>query len=236
MNDQHPAVSAPVFLTGADRILLKVCGVTVPGQGHEIRAIGADLLGLNFHPPSPRCVSIETAREIVRAWGDPASTVGVFVDRKAEEVLSLCRAAGVGFAQLHGDESAETVAVVARELPVIRAFRIKDEAAFEAARHHLEEVRERGGSIIAALIDGYSAAAHGGTGVTLSESLVKAADSLYPRLVLAGGLNPANLAERLAWIRPWAVDVASGVEVSPGLKDTNAVAAMLRTLSATSKK
>lgn len=220
--------AAPVNATGADRIRMKVCGVTLPKQASALRQMGVDYLGLNFHPPSPRFVHPEIARSLVEAWGDPASAVGVFVDRSTEEVLVCQKIAGFGIAQLHGSESSETIIAIARRLPVIRAFRVRDAGSLDAAKRQIDEIESSGVAIFAVLIDGYSPNAHGGTGQTVSQELVRQAVNLHPRLILAGGLRPENLAERLSWIRPWCIDVASGVESAPGIKDLAAVEAMSR--------
>lgn len=207
--------------------LLKICGVTQTDQAAALKQQGVNLLGLNFHPKSPRFVDNLLAKELVRAWGDPSTVVGVFVDRSPEEIFAIRDQTGIGIAQLHGDESPATVAAVASEMPVIRAFRIKDETTLELARIHINQVLELGQSLRAALIDGYCSAAHGGTGVTVGESLVKKAINLHPKLILAGGLTPENIDDRLDWIIPWAVDVASGVETSPGIKNLETVSKML---------
>lgn len=226
--------SAPVSATGADRVRMKVCGVTQPEQAAALRQLGVDYLGLNFHPPSPRFIEPEIARSLVESWGDPASTVGVFVDRSAEEILACQVIAGFGIAQLHGSESSETIVAVARRLPVIRAFRVQDAGSLDAARRQIETVESAGATLFAVLIDGYSPNAHGGTGQTVAEDLVRQSVALHPRLILAGGLRPENLAERLRWIRPWCVDVASGVETAPGIKNLAAVEAMARCIRETS--
>jgi len=225
--------SALVPKTSADRVRLKVCGVTQPGQAAELRRLGVDYLGLNFHPKSPRYVDPGLAAKIVDAWNEPDSTVGVFVDRPAAEVLETLRRANVRIAQLHGDETPETVAAIARHVPVIRAFRIRDAESLETARRQIETLENTGVHLLAVLIDGYAPGAHGGTGHTVAEELVRSSSGLHSRVILAGGLKPGNLAERLAWIRPWCVDVASGVETSPGIKAPAAVEAMVRCVRAT---
>lgn len=226
--------SAPVPATGADCVRMKVCGVTQPEQAVALRQMGVDYLGLNFHPTSPRFVQPGIARRLVEAWGDPASTVGVFVDRPAGEVLSLQENTGFGIAQLHGSEPTEAIVAIASRIPVIRAFRVQDAGSLESARRQIESVDSAGVELFAVLIDGYSPNAHGGTGQTVAEDLVRQAVRLHPRLILAGGLRPENLAERLRWIRPWCVDVASGVESAPGIKDLAAVEAMSRCIRETS--
>jgi phosphoribosylanthranilate isomerase len=153
------------------------------------------------------------------------------VDRSAHEILDLQTLTGFGIAQLHGDETDQTISDVAARLPVIKAYRVRDQNSLDQARAQIQRLHTSGVDIYAALIDGYSAVAHGGTGVSVAQELVLAARGLHPRLILAGGLTPVNLGERLGWITPWAVDVASGVEVAPGLKSLEAVAAMLHTIA-----
>lgn len=231
MSQSPEQEQGPALPAGPSRVMLKVCGVTGPEQANALRGMGVNLLGLNFHPASPRFVPPELAIQLVHAWGDPASVVGLFVDRSADEIIDLQAQIGFGIAQLHGDEPDETIAQVAARMPVIKAFRIKNLASLKQAAGQLEHLQLQGVTLLAALIDGYSASAHGGTGVSVAHDLVLAALGLYPRLMLAGGLTPENLAERLGWITPWAVDVASGVESRPGVKNLDAVAAMLRTIS-----
>lgn len=213
--------------------LLKVCGITQPAQAQSLARLGVCLIGLNFHPSSPRYVAPDLAAEIAQAWGSPSSAVGLFVNRTPDEIFEIQARVGFGIAQLHGEETLETIQAVAARLPVIRAFRVKDAESLALARNQIAQLTAQNVSIYAALIDGYSAAAHGGTGVAVERHLVESAQGLHPRLMLAGGLSPNNLAERLGWIKPWAIDVASGVEISPGVKDLDAVLAMLRIISAT---
>ena len=233
MNLNQKTSSSPAQKVGLLRVRLKVCGVTIPSQAKELRQMGVDLLGLNFHPPSPRFVSPELALQLVQAWGDPATVVGVFVDRTAQEVLEIQQSTGFGIAQLHGDESDEIVAEVASKMPVIKAIRIKDHDSLERAGAQLARLKNLGVDLKAVLIDGYSASAHGGTGVSVAKDLVLSAISLYPNLILAGGLSPENLEDRLTWIQPWAVDVASGVESEPGVKQMDAVLSMVQMVDKT---
>lgn len=203
----------------------------MPDQASALYKMGVDLLGLNFHPDSPRFVDTSRARELIQNWSDPKSIVGVFVNRTAEEVLKIRDLTGIGIAQLHGDESAETVARIGSEMPVIRAFRIRDQDSLTMAQNQIKAIADLGCNLKAVLIDGYSANAHGGTGVTVAESLVRSSNSLHSKVILAGGLTAVNLHSRLSWITPWAVDVASGVESSPGIKDLQLVAEMLKVIA-----
>lgn len=231
MNRSTDQTQGPASPAGPSCVKLKVCGVTLPEQATALRGLGVHMLGLNFHPASPRFVPPDLARQLVQAWSDPASAVGLFVDRSTEDILALQAQTGFGIAQLHGDEPDGTIVQVAAQMPVIKAFRIKDATSLDEAAAQLDRLRQQGVELLAALIDGYSAAAHGGTGVTVGRDLVLAACCLHHRLMLAGGLTPENLAQRLAWISPWAVDVASGVESRPGVKNLDAVAAMLRVMA-----
>lgn len=214
--------------------LLKVCGVMQPAQAEALANMGVSLLGLNFYRPSPRYVSPELGLELAEAWGRQSSLVGLFVNSTPEEIFKIHEQVGFGLVQLHGEEPVEIISEVAEKLPTIRAYRIKNSESLATARNEVETLRSMGVSLHAALIDGYSTAAHGGTGASVDRQLVESAIDLHPKLMLAGGLSPANLAERLGWIRPWAIDVASGVETEPGVKDLSAVKAMLRIISETS--
>ena len=204
------------------RVRIKVCGITRQGDATEAVAAGVDALGLNFHPPSPRAISLDRAREIVAALPPLVTTVGVFVDLSVERIREVVEATGISTVQLHGKEPAEFVARLA-PLPVIRALRwpgATEGAALLDALH--ADCLAAGGLPAALLIDSRHETLAGGTGEKWNWS--EAAPARFPRpILLAGGLNPDNVATAVRTLRPFAVDVASGVESAPGIKDAEKI-------------
>ena len=186
---------------------VKICGLTTVDDALRCIEAGADAIGLNFWPGSPRCIDVSTARAIVEAGGDRAEMVGVFVDLTLDEVREILRKTGIHWAQLHGDESAELVADL---LPrAYKAIAVKDGSAIELARHYPGE---------RLLLDASVPGMRGGTGRTFDWELA-AAVAKERKLTLAGGLNSDNVAEAIRAVNPFRVDVASGVETTPGKKD-----------------
>ena len=209
---------------------VKVCGLTIPDEARACRSAGVDWLGLNFHPPSPRSITVDQAAAILSALDeDPTDfAVGLFVDRPAADVASTCRSLGLRRVQLHGDEPPQALVELA-DFFLIRAFRLRDAASVLAMRSYLETAHDLGRAPDAVLIDAWSPGAFGGTGSLIAESLLADLPPL-PRLILAGGLTPDNVSARVASARPWMVDLASGVELAPGRKDPAKVHALIRAL------
>jgi len=183
--------------------------------------LGADALGFNFYPPSPRSVSPQRAWEIIRRLPPLVGVVGVFVDWSAEVVTALARALHLGAVQLHGAEKAEQVRALSKQFSVIKAFGVGPD--FHVA------TLARYGAASAFLLDGFREGLHGGTGQTADWHLARQA-SRHGRVILAGGIRPDNVAQAIAEARPFAVDVASGVESRPGKKSPSAMRALLRTV------
>jgi phosphoribosylanthranilate isomerase len=181
--------------------------------------LGADALGFNFYPPSPRSVSPLRAWEIIRRLPPLVGVVGVFVDWPAEVVAALARALHLGAVQLHGAEKAEQVRALAKQFSVIKAFGVGP--GFRVA------ALARYGAASAFLLDGFREGLHGGTGKTADWRLAWRANR-YGRVILAGGIRPDNVGQAIAEARPFAVDVASGVESRPGKKSPAAMRALLR--------
>jgi phosphoribosylanthranilate isomerase len=207
-------------------VRVKICGLTQAGDALACLAAGADWIGLNFHPDSPRFVSLAQAREIMAALPEPSRVVGVFVDRPSEEVSSVASQLGVSIVQLHGCGPPEDLLVLG-SLQIIRAFRLGDVADISRMYQFLSRAREMGRAPDAVMVDSYVPGQAGGTGVQIAVEVLDLIPSL-PHLILAGGLTPDNVAQRAARVRPWMVDVASGVETAPGLKDPTKVAAFIR--------
>jgi phosphoribosylanthranilate isomerase len=191
-------------------VRVKICGITKLEDARLAAELGAHAIGLNFHPESPRCLSPAAAAELVRRIPPFVATVGIFVNWVAEPVIALCQALGLSSAQLHGDELPQVVERVARLLPVIKALRIGQ------GSNAPEFSRFRAAS--AFLLDTPVAGHYGGTGTTGNWHAARTAAQTQ-RIILAGGLTPENVGEAIRIVRPYAVDVASGVEARPGKKD-----------------
>jgi phosphoribosylanthranilate isomerase len=212
------------------RVLVKICGLTCVEDALACAELGADWIGLNFHPPSPRYVDSELAAAILAALPTSVTAVGVFVDRPAAEVASLADRLGLQTVQLHGQEPPEDLAALGR-FRVVRAFRLKPGGGWTIVAEYLARADALGHSPHSVLVDAYVPGVPGGTGAAIDLSLFDESPPL-PRLILAGGLTPGNVGERIARVRPWMVDVASGVECAPGRKDTRSVAAFIRAVRA----
>jgi phosphoribosylanthranilate isomerase len=212
---------------------IKVCGITTESDAVAAVEVGVDALGLNFYPKSPRCISRETARQIIRAIPSETVKVGLFVNEEIELVKETFDALQLDFIQLHGDETREYVEQLG-ERPVIKAFRLVSQNLVP-----IEEFCGRGfqsdknsrqvGNLSYLLIDSHVEGVYGGSGVPADWTACAsvAANSNLPLLMLAGGLNPENVAQAIAAVRPAAVDTASGVETSPGQKDRRMMAAFV---------
>ena len=189
--------------------LVKICGVTNLEDALAAVEAGADLLGFNFYRRSPRYVSPGEARAVVERLPETVIGVGVFVNEAAPgEVESIAREAGLGTVQLHGDETPEFCRGL-RGLKTIKALRVREGFAADACALYPTD---------AVLLDAYAAGSYGGTGHTFDWTLARQACECVARLYLAGGLTPDNVAEAVGAVRPYAVDVCSGVETSPGRK------------------
>jgi len=206
-------------------VRVKICGLTCVDDARACAEAGVDWIGLNFHPASPRYVELARAEEIIAALPASLSAVGVFVDRPAQEVAEVAERLGLGIVQLHGQEPLNDLLVL-NHLQIIRAFRLERASAWTEVTEYLARAKTMGRLPDAVLIDAYVAGMPGGTGATIANDVLDRVPPL-PRLILAGGLTPLNVADRVARVRPWMVDVASGVESSPGRKDRARVAAFI---------
>ncbi|HEY4594534.1 MAG TPA: phosphoribosylanthranilate isomerase [Thermoanaerobaculia bacterium] len=192
-------------------VKVKVCGVTDPSNALAAVEMGADYLGLNFYPASPRFLTIERAREIADAARGRVPLVGVFVNASADEIAATVEKVGLDLVQFSGDEGPEAVApFLARAIKVFRAGRLpgREELAAWSA-------------VWAVLIDAPHRSLYGGTGEEWAYDEVNEAASALAgrRLFLAGGIGPDNARQAVAAARPWAIDVCSRVESAPGIKD-----------------
>lgn len=204
---------------------IKICGVTTIGDALTVAEAGADAIGLNFYPPSPRWVTPQQAQTIAEALRGRLLRVGVMVDPAEEEAVSLASEVGLDLVQLHGNELPALAARLSQRLPLIKAFRIGP-AGLRPVLDYLDEFRRLGGLFQAVLFDAFQPGRLGGVGKTADWDAIRGYPSVdwHPPLVLAGGLNPDNVATAIRTLSPAGVDTASGVEASPGYKDPARVA------------
>lgn len=202
---------------------IKICGFTQQGDAAQAAAAGVDYIGLNFWPRSKRYVAPDRALAIAtaaRAAG-AAQLVGVFVNAPPAEIAQVSRELSLDVIQLHGDETPEDVVIVAQatRCPVWKAIAVGRPSDLD---------RLDAWPVDAILVDAPTAA-RGGAGKVFDWTLAREARRVYParRFVLAGGLGPKNVGAALVELAPWAVDVASGVESAPGVKDPAKVAAFV---------
>jgi phosphoribosylanthranilate isomerase len=195
---------------------VKICGITNIDDAQAALEAGADLLGFNFYSKSPRYILPEKAREIVaqiRSKGQRQLLVGVFVNSSLEEVRSTLEIAQIDLAQLHGDEPVHML-----EQLNGRGFKALRPTSETEAEIGAEWFVPYGPNAPVLLIDAYRKDQYGGTGHTADWTIATRLAQQYP-ILLAGGLTPDNVAEAVRQVRPWGVDVASGVECTPGKKD-----------------
>lgn len=191
-------------------VRVKICGITSAADAQAAIEAGANLIGFNFYPKSPRHISEDRAAEIRSKLPKRVKAVGIFVNQLAADVITLRSSLGLDAVQLHGDESAETVAEIAPVVQVIKAFRVEPEFPITT----LDEYSRA----FAFLFDAAHTDQYGGTGRTTDWDVARRA-SLKHRIILAGGLKVENVAAAVRIVRPYGIDVASGVESSPGKKD-----------------
>ena len=202
----------------AGTVAAKICGITLPELALSAAEAGADMVGMVF-APSRRQVSPETAKHIRRALaerehatGERPLVVGVFVNEPPHTVIRIAREVGLDIVQLSGDESADDAARCAEHYPVVRAFRFASGQRPDSAVKTIEEYTSLSHRV-RPLLDAHKPGAYGGTGHLADWSLAAAVAAHYP-VILAGGLAPGNVAQAIADVRPWGVDVSSGVELN----------------------
>ncbi len=204
---------------------VKVCGLTDPYQATTICEAGVQAIGLVFVSKSPRYVPKEDARQIIKKLPPLVQTVGVFVDESIDAIKEVVRFCGLDMVQLHGNEPPGYCKLLAPR--VIKAFRVKDKMV-------LDEIQDYKGAIRGILLDAWSRKAQGGTGKVFDWQIARKAVLLAEMpVILAGGLAPDNVAEAVRLVRPWGVDVSSGVESSPGIKDLNKVRQFMQAVNTT---
>ena len=217
-------MATPASLAFFDRgpTKAKICGLTRADEATQVVERGADALGLNFWPRSKRYLPLEDGLPWLRELAGEVTRIGVFVNATEDEIIRTLESGAIDVAQLHGDESISQVAsLLDRGYHVFKALGVKDRAALEAAALYPGDTL---------LLDAWAPVEYGGTGETMDWALGHEAVVAWPdrRIVLAGGLTPDTVAEAIRQVRPFAVDVASGVEAgTPGRKDLDRVAAFL---------
>jgi phosphoribosylanthranilate isomerase len=202
-------------------VKVKICGITNIGDGVAAAEAGADAIGFVFYDKSPRAVSVELASEIARNLPPVVVKVGVFVNAPEETVQEASERCGLDLLQFHGEESPEYC--LRFGLMSIKAFRVQDRASLSDLPNYETH---------AWLLDAYSPSQLGGTGATFNWDLALEAKKWGRPIFLAGGLTPQNVADAVRQAQPYAVDVSSGVEASPGRKDHAKVKAFVKAAKA----
>ena len=200
------------------RTRIKVCGITRVADALAAADAGADAIGLVFYAASPRAVSLAQAQEIVQHLPAFVSVVGLFVNPEPSAVAAVLEQVPLDLLQFHGDEPAAFCEQFGR--PYLKALRVKPETDLPA-------MIQQYGSARGILLDAWHEGLFGGTGRTFDWDLLKPLKG-HTRIILAGGLAPANVAQACRTARPWAVDVSSGVETAPGQKSAELIAHFAR--------
>jgi phosphoribosylanthranilate isomerase len=196
---------------------IKICGITSVEDARAAVTAGADALGFNFYKPSPRYIAPHAAREIVAQLPDSILSVGVFVNEDSpQHVMNIAREAGITALQLHGDESPDFCRQL--DAQVIKTFAVSDDFDPNVMAQY---------EVDAIMLDTKHNKLRGGTGRVFDWSIARAVSKVFPKLYLAGGLGPENVAEAIEMVHPFAVDACSGLEERPGLKNHERVRAFV---------
>lgn len=197
-------------------VKVKICGITSVADGVAAAEAGADMIGLMFYERSPRHISVSTAIEISRALSPFVVKVGVFVNPTEDAVLRAIGECGVTLLQFHGEETPEFCTQFG--MMSMKAFRVRGAESLAALPDYATD---------AYLLDAYSPEAHGGTGAKFNWDVAIAAKQSGRPIFLAGGLTPENIGAAVRQVQPFGVDVSSGVESAPGIKDQAKVRAFI---------
>ena len=210
-----------LFPQDPGRVAVKICGITRSDEANAIVEAGADALGINFWPKSKRFIALDEARPWLQDLSGTVPRVAVTVNADDDELRRLHESGVIDWIQLHGDETPNRVRSLTQQgLPVFKALGVRDKSSLEAAAAYDSPTL---------LLDAYAPNEYGGSGATMDWALGATAVQEWPdrQIVLAGGLTPENVADAIRQVRPAAVDVASGVESSPGRKDIERVRAFI---------
>ena len=194
------------------RTRVKICGITTVDMAQEAVKQGADAIGLVFYPPSPRCVSIEQATEIVAALPAFVTAVGLFVNEQADEIRNIISETRINLLQFHGNECPDYCASF--DFPYIKALRMSDD--IDLFQKRLDYSRAQ-----SLLLDTYRAGIPGGTGEAFDWDRIPG--ELAGEIILAGGLEADNITRAIQMVKPYAVDVSGGVESSKGVKSPDKI-------------
>jgi len=215
-------------------MFIKICGITTVGDAHLAATAGANAIGLNFFAESPRSISIETALEIANCLPPFVDAVAVFVNATPARIRATSVATGIRTVQLHGDVTPELIGELA-EFRVIAAFPLSDVASVTAIQQFVRACQQHSREPSAILIDSHVPGSFGGTGQPAPWPIARTVvETCRVPIALAGGLTPRNVSEAIRVVRPWGVDVASGVEVAPGRKEAFKVRQFIREARGTS--
>ena len=208
------------------RTRIKICGITREQDLQAAVAQGADALGFVFYPKSPRYVAPARFAELARALPPFVSAVALFVNATEEEVRAVLAAGPISLLQFHGDETPEQCAAIAASVqrPFVRAYRVKPDTRPAELLESEDQYRAASPWFSGLLLDTW-VDAYGGAGKVFDWSLIP--KELAPRVVLSGGLSVHNVTGAVAQVRPFAVDISSGVEASKGIKDARLMAAFV---------
>jgi phosphoribosylanthranilate isomerase len=202
-------------------VRVKICGITNLEDALLAADLGAQALGFIFYSKSPRSIKPEAARDIISSLPPLVLSIGVFVDEEAGVVREVAQTVGLDWVQLHGKESPDYCRTLGRR--VIKGFRVQDESSLAVLPDYRDAVQ-------ALLLDTYRPGTPGGTGETFDWELARRAQDYGP-IILAGGLTAANISQAITVAQPAAVDVASGVEAGPGVKDPEKLRAFFAAVS-----
>ena len=200
------------------RTRIKICGITRIEDALAAAQAGADAIGLVFDPKSPRCVDAKQAAAIARALPPYITVVGLFVDATPQSIHDVLNRVNLDLLQFHGAETPEYCRAFSK--PYVKAIRMSPDVDLHAEERRFPEAA-------GLLLDTFSPAASGGTGEAFDWSRVP--QDLKKPVILAGGLTPGNVAAAIRRVRPYAVDVSSGVESAKGIKDVKKIAAFVET-------
>jgi phosphoribosylanthranilate isomerase len=191
-------------------VRVKICGITSLLDARAACDAGANYLGFNFYEKSPRSVARSEAVRIRAQVPSCVEAIGIFVNAQPPDIVALSASVRLKAVQLHGEETPQTVADLSRTIAVIKAFRVDGDFRLDLLPKYTKA--------FAILLDASEVGQYGGTGRTFDWSIARQAAQSH-RIILAGGLTVGNVAEAIRTVRPYAVDVASGVESKPGKKD-----------------
>ncbi len=200
---------------------VKICGLTTVADARLAAEAGADMIGLMFYDGSPRHIPLATAVDISRALSPFVLRVGVFVNPEEAQVMEAIAACGLNLLQFHGDETSDFCTQFG--LMSVKALRVRDAESLQTLAKFNTD---------AFLLDAYSPSGRGGTGEKFNWELAVAAQKFGKPIFLAGGLTPENVGDAVKQVRPFAVDVSSGVEAAPGKKDAAKVRAFIQAVRA----